>query len=137
MAANENFWHWFDCHKKIMQKYRKLSPDSVDTLNSYIGQNLMKLWGILNSYKFFFKCLSLSQYSTCWHFKKQYSYQSWEHYGLINLFYIFWFEGALILKYLCVKNLCTVRSWFEALEVLGSKIEENRPPLKKMGGCLI
>ena len=31
MTAEENFGHGFDCHK---QKYKKLSPDSVDTLNS-------------------------------------------------------------------------------------------------------
>ena len=30
-------------NKKIMQKYRKLYPDSDDNLNSLIGQNLMKL----------------------------------------------------------------------------------------------
>ena len=35
MAAHENFRHGFDCHKqKFMQKYRKLYPDSDDTLNS-------------------------------------------------------------------------------------------------------
>ena len=36
MAANENFGHLFDYHKnkKDMQKWRKLSPDYVDTLNS-------------------------------------------------------------------------------------------------------
>ena len=30
-------------NKTIMQKYKNLSPDSVDTLNSKIGKNLMKL----------------------------------------------------------------------------------------------
>ena len=35
MAAHENLGHWFDCHKqKFMQKYRKLYPDSDNTLNS-------------------------------------------------------------------------------------------------------
>ena len=30
-------------NKKFMQKYKNLSPDSVDTFNSKIGQNLMNL----------------------------------------------------------------------------------------------
>ena len=35
MAAHENLGHGFDCHKqKFMQKYRKLYPDSDNTLNS-------------------------------------------------------------------------------------------------------
>ena len=35
MATHENLWQWFDCHKqRFMQKYRKLYPDSDDTLNS-------------------------------------------------------------------------------------------------------
>ena len=30
-------------NKKFMQKYRKLYPDSDDTLNPLIGQNLIQL----------------------------------------------------------------------------------------------
>ena len=35
-------------NKKIMQKYKKLSPDSVNTLNYLIRQKVMKLWSILH-----------------------------------------------------------------------------------------
>ena len=77
-------------NKKIMQKYKNLSPDSVDTLNSKIGKKLDEVMIYFLFLKtIIFKCLSLSQYSTCSHFKTKMGNQSREGYGLIIFCQIF------------------------------------------------
>ena len=71
MAANENFGHWFDCHKNKTKKWKNIGNHLLILLIPWIPK-LGKTWWsyeIFCIFKYIFKFLSLSQHSTFWHLK--------------------------------------------------------------------
>ena len=94
----------------FFQKYMKLHPDSVDTFNSQIRQNMINLWDILHYYKLFFNVYFWAKIHFSY-FKSQLDQESQEGYAPLNFFSdFFWFKAPQIL----LKHEI-VRQWWTAI----------------------
>ena len=67
--------------------------------------------------------------------KRQYDWKSWKDYDLINFCQTFWFEGAKSWEIYTCNSWVTTNHDLRPNCASDQRVEENRPPFKKMGIC--